>query len=95
MWLDNNFTPLLKKKYKIKSIKKPTLFPILKGGPTTEAGAVNTSPFSLVRSARLWVRWPDLLKQVFVLADQIGVPAFVNRIRVVAMADHPTLDLPI
>lgn len=90
-WLDAKFVPLISKKYKLGSIQSPTIFPILKGGPTTESGAVNTSPFSLIWSARILIR--STLKEAFkTFSSQIEASSFYNRIQVVAMATHSTLD---
>lgn len=83
----------MNKKYNLKRIPNPSIFPILKGGPTTEAGQVNTSPFSLIWSSRLWIRLPGLQKSLVDFSTQLGVPAFMNRIRVVALASHPSLDI--
>jgi hypothetical protein len=52
-FLSNFFKPWLFAKVKIPKIGKPILFPILKSGPTSIEGHVNSSINSLMASARL------------------------------------------
>jgi hypothetical protein len=71
---------------------QPKLFPLLKSGPTVPSLLVNSSPMSLVISARLIVRMKQIVDSMTVLSNQLNANSFVNRIRVVTTATHNTLD---
>lgn len=92
-FLSRYFIPLLKKKVKFIPFGKPTLFPILKSGPTSLENKVNSSAIALIASARLWVRMGPLWDTFKSFASQLGVPALGNRIEMVASAsDLDVLD---
>lgn len=64
----------------------------MKSGPTTETGLANTSAFSLVKAARVLVKFPRLLSAYESLSVGLGFPALIARIKIAAMADHKGLD---
>jgi len=85
------FIPLLLKKIKLPKLTQPTLFPILKSGPTSTKFHVNTSISSLIASARLWLRMGTLFESLKEFASQLGAPALVNRVELVAITDDKSL----
>lgn len=64
----------------------------MKSGPTTETGLANTSAFSLVKAARVLVKFPRMLSAYESISVALGFPALVARIKIAAMADHKGLD---
>lgn len=87
------FIPNLRKEIRTNPRLRPlSLFPILKSGPTTETGLANTSAFSLVKAARVLVKFPRMLSAYESISVGLGFPALVARIKIAAMADHKKLD---
>lgn len=88
-FLVQHFNPNLKTLVggKLPRIPQPTVFPILKSGPTTFDSLINSSPFALIRAARTFLRG-DLKYSLKVFSSQIGIPSLFNRVELVAMADE-------
>lgn len=69
-----------------------SMFPILKGGPTTVAGTINSSGFSLVWASRLWIRYNELYQSFITLTEQLKAKSILARLELIASAKHSTLD---
>ena len=91
-FLESRFAPQLKRRIRIDQIPQPNMWPILKSGPLTKDSAVNSSVVSLIWSARVWVNYPDLLNNLWIVAYQLGALSYVNTIELISRVYHPVLD---
>lgn len=66
---------------------KPTVFPILKSGPTTKKNEPNTSPMALVSAARILLK-SSLLEATKIFTSNLGISAFINRLEVISLVDN-------